>query len=147
MERNFLFKERKIMDNALFMALLSIGVTLLTSLFKSVKLSKKQKTSIAAGLSILAGFASVAFVSGDFSPTNLAANAVSIFGASQAIYQFILNGTGLNKKLTDVSLFGSSTSDIEVIVAEVEKTAKAAKAVKKAAKPAVKKTTLKKKTE
>lgn len=135
------------MDNALFMALLSIGVTLLTSLFKSVKLSKKQKTSIAAGLSILAGFASVALVSGDFSPANLAANAVSIFGASQAIYQFILNGTGLNKKLAEVSLFGSSTSDIEVIVTEVEKAAKAAKAVKKAAKPAVKKTTPKKKTE
>lgn len=132
------------MENALFMAVLSLGVTLLTSLFKSVKFSKKQKTSIAAVLSILAGVASVALVSGDFSLENLAANAVSIFGASQAIYQFILNGTGLNKKLTEVNLFGSNTSNVEVIVTEVEKVAKAAKTVKKAAKPAVKKTAPKK---
>ena len=137
------------MDNALFMAVLSLAVTLLTSLFKTVRLTKKQKASIAGALSIVAGIASVAVSSGDFSPANLAANTITIFGASQAFYQFILNGTGLNKTITNKNLFGShqaaveeAATNIEVIAKEVAKP-KAAPAKKTAAK----KTTAKKTTE
>lgn len=157
MERNSPFKEeRKIMDNALFTAVLSLGVTLLTSLFKTANLSKKQKSSIAAGLSVVAGAASVAMTSGDYSPANLAANMVAIFGASQAMYTFVLNGTGLNTKLSDVRLFGSNQIVVEALAKQVEEVAKeAVKAaekktpVKTPAKKAatVKKATVKKPTE
>lgn len=133
------------MDNALFTAVLSLGVTLLTSLFKSASLSKKQKSSIAAGLSIVAGVASVALSSGDFSPANLAANTIAIFGASQVIYQFILSGTGLNKTITDTNLFGANQAAVEIIAAQVEAVAKEAAKPKKAT-PAVKKAPAKKKT-
>lgn len=139
------------MDNALFMAVLSLVVTLMTSLFKTVTLSTKQKAAIAASLSIVAGVISVAVSSGDYTPANLAANAVSIFGVSQAIYQFILNGTGLNKILTDTRIFGASTAEVEDTAKNVEVIAKAVatSAAKKAPakKPAAKKTTVKKPTE
>lgn len=137
------------MDNALFTTVLSLAVTLLTSLFKTAKLSKKQKSSIAAGLSVVAGVASVALSSGDFTPANLAANAIAIFGASQVIYQFILSGTGLNKTITNTNLFGSNQAVAEMVAAQVEAVAKeAAKPKKKAAaKKAPAKKTAKKTTE
>ena len=139
------------MDNALFTAVLSLAVTLLTSLFKNAKLSKKQKSSIAAGLSIVAGAVSVAISSGDYSPQNLAANMVAVFGASQAMYVFVLNGTGLNTKLTDTRLFGKNQLVADIVAAQVEEVAKEAvkapakKRAVKAAVPSEKPATAKKK--
>lgn len=131
------------MNNGELIALLSIAVTLLTSLFKTVDLSAKQKNLIATGLSIVAGIAS-AYVDGEIVASSLAASAVAIYGASQLAYNFILKGTGLNNKLTAVTLFGAKSNDVAKVLEDavvVEKVVR--KATKKTAKPATKKTTTK----
>lgn len=112
---------------------LTLAVTLLTSLFKTVNLSSKQKNLIATVLSVVAGAASVLLSGNDFSATGIASTAVAIYGASQIAYQFILKGTSLNKVLTNANLFGSSAKEVETVLAEVAAVEKVVKATKKPA--------------
>lgn len=128
------------MNNGELIALLSIAVTLLTSLFKTADLSAKQKNLIATGLSIVAGAAS-AYISGDVSASSLTASAVAVYGASQLAYSFVLKGTGLNDKLSSTVLFGANAKVVDELLADaaiVESVVN--KAAKKTAKPAAKKT-------
>lgn len=109
------------MDNAVLATTLSLVVTLLTSLFKSVNLTSKQKNLIATGLSVVAGTVSVVSSGVELTAGNLASTAVAIYGASQIAYQFILKGTNLNKTLTDVKLFGKKAADVEAVLEAVTK--------------------------
>jgi hypothetical protein len=84
----------------------AIAVVLLTSLIKNVNWSSKHKNLVATVLSVLA--ASIMFVSvtplATLSGTGVLSIITSVYGTSQLLYQFILNGTGLERKLagTDV---------------------------------------------
>ena len=119
------------MDNAIVATGLSLAVTLLTSLFKTVNLSNKQKNLIATGLSLVAGTASVLLSGKSLSTSDIASTAVAIYGASQIAYQFILKGTSLNKVLTNANLFGSSAKGVEVVLDTAKKAETAKKATKK----------------
>ena len=119
------------MDNAFLATALSFAVTGLTSLFKTAKLSTKQKNLIATGLSVVAGAASVLSSGNEVTAGNLASTAVAIYGASQIAYHFILSGTSLNKVLTNVTLFGSKSSDVEKVLEVAVAAEKAAKKVAK----------------
>ena len=136
------------MGNGVIFAALSVVVTLLTSLFKTTNLSVKQKNLIATGLSVVAGAVTVWVNSdGDFSGTTIASVATATYGAAQLAYNFILKGTGLDKKLTNVNLFGVSPKVAEEVLKEVSKKTSTKKAVKKApAKKASSTTTTKKTT-
>jgi hypothetical protein len=126
------------MDNALIATGLAFAVTVLTSLFKTVKLSTKQKQLIVVGLSLVAGVAQVATQGVDLSLGNITTALVQVYGASQIAYNFILRGTKLNAKLTNTNLFGTSTKAVEQAL-EVAAVVEKAKAPKKTAKKAVKK--------
>ena len=126
------------MDNALIATGLAFAVTVLVSLFKTVKLSTKQKHLIVVSLSLVAGVAQVVTQGVDFSAGNITAALVQIYGASQLAYNFILRGTKLNDKLTNTNLFGTSTDTVEQAL-EVAAVVEKATAPKKTAKKAVKK--------
>ena len=136
------------MDNALIATGLSFAVTLLTSLFKTVKLNSKQKNLIATGLSLVAGFASVVLGGAELSAGNLASTAIAIYGASQIAYHFILSDTSLNKVLTAKQLFGKDAAAIESVLKTAQTVEKAAakKSTKKVSKPAKKTTANSKRT-
>ena len=112
------------MENSALFALLSIVVVLLTSLFKQVKFTPKQKNLIATVLSLLAG-TTMAYTDGSLTASALTSSAIAVYGAAQLAYNFILKGTGLDKILTDTNLFGSNA-------AQVEETLESAKVVEKA---------------
>lgn len=103
------------MDNAIVATGLSLAVTVLTSLFKTVKLSSKQKNLIATGLSLVAGVATVWLGGVDLTVGNIASTGIAIYGASQIAYQFILRGTQLDKKLLTTYLFGQNPSEVEAV--------------------------------
>lgn len=131
------------MENPIIMTGLAFIVTVLTSLFKKSNLSDKQKNIIASALSIFAGTSSVLIQGVDLSFGNIVSTAISIYGASQIAYSFILKGTKLDKVLTNTVLFGSASD-------EVSKTLEVAEAVEelasKTAKPVAKKTVARKTT-
>jgi hypothetical protein len=121
------------MDNALIATGLAFAVTALTSLFKTVTLSTKQKQTIVVALSLVAGVAQVAIQGVDLSVGNISAALVQVYGASQIAYNFILRGTKLNDKLTNTNLFGSSTATVEQAI-EVVKVVETVAAPKKTVK-------------
>jgi hypothetical protein len=115
------------MDNATYAALLSLLVTVLTSLFKAVSFTTKQKNLIATVLSVVAGFGAIVAEGADFTLQSLAINAVAIYGASQIAYHYILSGTKLEGKLASTTLFGSKSQVVEEVVTAVSKEASKSK--------------------
>lgn len=124
------------MDNSVLVIGLSLVVTLLTSLFKSVNLSIRKKSAIATVLSIGAGTAAC-YQSGTLTSADVFGSIAAIYGVANFAYQFILRGTGLDNKLTNINLFGVKQEDAKAVLATAAKTEKA---VRKAApaKPAKK---------
>lgn len=91
------------MNIGLLVFVLAVAVTLLTSLFKTVKLSAKWKSLIAVVLSVVAGAVTVwAANGGDFSSVNVIEAVALVYAASQVIYNFILKGTSLDARLEAV---------------------------------------------
>ncbi len=119
-------------------------VNVATSLIKNVNMSSKQKGTVALVTSVLAGLAA-SFVNGDFNTGNFAQTAVLVFGASQAIYSFILKGTSadaimlkaFNGTKVNVNAVSNLVSAVENVVTEANKATKKVSTTKK--KPAAKK--------
>ena len=99
--------------------LLSVAVTLLTSLFKQVHWTTRQKNLVALGLSLVAAYWAVK-THGGFGGLNtmssVAAAAGLVFGVSQAIYQFLLSGTGLDALLAAVTVTTTPNQPVYVPV-------------------------------
>lgn len=88
---------------------LAVVVTLLTSLFKTIDLDSRWKSGIAVVLSVVAGAVTVWVAQdGDFSTYNVVESVALVYAASQVIYDFILKGTVLDQKLTNISLGGNT---------------------------------------
>jgi predicted tellurium resistance membrane protein TerC len=88
----------------------ALVVVLVTSLFKNVDMNDKIKNLIAVVLSVIGGgLTAWGGQAGDFSSFE-AGDVISlvliIYGASQAIYQFILKGTRVEAELATTSPFG-----------------------------------------
>jgi protein-S-isoprenylcysteine O-methyltransferase Ste14 len=83
-------------------------VVLVTSLIKTVDMSEKTKNIIAAVVSVLAGvFINLsihAFDFGSYAVADILGTILVVYGGAQAVYQFILNGTGLDAKLEALTL-------------------------------------------
>jgi hypothetical protein len=78
----------------------SLVVIVATSLIKTVRMSSKQKSTIALATSGVAGLATAWIQSGgDLAGGDAIQSAVLVFGASQAIYNFILKGTPIDEIL------------------------------------------------
>lgn len=102
----------------------SLVVIVATSLIKTVRMSTKQKSTVALATSGVAGLATAWFQSGgDLAGGDALQSAVLVFGASQAIYNFILKGTpadaileksfgGGNKSAEQAKQFANLLSDI-----------------------------------
>ena len=113
-----------------------IVVSILTSLFKTAKLSKGQRSALALGLSVAGGLATVLASTDLNGVVDITKMAVATFAASQVVYTGVLKNTDVNGKIEAIDVFTSANK------AKVEEVAKVAdKAVKKAStkKPAVKK--------
>jgi hypothetical protein len=119
----------------------SLVVIVATSLIKTVRMSTKQKSTVAVATSAVAGLATAWINSGgDLAGGDALQSAVLVFGASQAIYNFILKGTpadeileksfgGGNKSAEQAKQFANLLSDI----AATNKPAKAKKTTAKKA--------------
>lgn len=118
------------MENSALFAVLSIVVVLLTSLFKQVKFTPKQKNLIATVLSLLAGTA-LAYTDGSLTASALTSSAIAIYGGAQLAYNFIIKGTGLDKVLTETTLFGKSSVKVEETLANAEVVEKVVRKTKK----------------
>lgn len=83
-------------------------VVLATSLFKNVDMSSRAKNVIATVLSIIGGGLTVVGTNGwDFSgfeAGDVLGTVLIVYGAAQAIYQFILKGTETDAKLEEVQV-------------------------------------------
>lgn len=135
------------MDNNALIVVLSLVVTFLTSVFKVVSWSTKQKAALATVLSVAAGTAA-AWQAGQLDPNDVFGSIAAVYAVSNFAYVFIVRGTKLNKKLASMNLFGVNTehaSEILADAAKVEKKVRKAVAATKAPSPA-KKTTAKKAT-
>lgn len=120
-------------------AITGIVVSVLTSLFKTVRLSKSQRSALALGMSVLGGLA-MTLMSGDaLSVDNLANTIVATFTASQVVYTGILRNTSLNSSLESFGFFSSKNEKIVKHVAD-DAEAVAKKVVKKKAATAPKST-------
>ena len=111
-----------------------IVVSILTSLFKTTKLSKGQRSALALVLSLAGGLATVLASTDLNGVTDITKMAVATFAASQVVYTGVLKNTDVNTKIEAIDVFTSANK------AKVEEVAKVAdKAVKKAsAKPVAK---------
>ena len=82
-----------------------VAVVLATSLIKNVTMSTRAKNAIAAVLSVVAGvfvdLTTHGFDFGSYAAADILGTVLVIYGASQAIYQFILKGSPLDAKLED----------------------------------------------
>lgn len=88
---------------------LAVVVTLLTSLFKTIDLDSRWKSVIAVVLSVVAGAVTVWVAQGgDFSTYNVVESVALVYAASQVIYDFILKGTVLDQKLTNIRVGGNN---------------------------------------
>lgn len=104
-----------------------IVVSLLTSLFKTAKLSKGQRSALALGLSLVGGFATVIASTDLNGVVDITKMAVATFAASQVVYTGVLKNSDVNTKIEAIDVFTSANK------AKVEEVAKMAdKAVKKA---------------
>ena len=100
----------------LVIVVLAVVTVLLTSVLKNVEWSAKTKNLLAVGLSVLAGGAFVLQQNGwdvsAFASADLLEVVTLVYGAQQAVYNFVLNGTQLNAKLESVGV-GSKADDNE----------------------------------
>lgn len=104
-----------------------IVVSLLTSLFKTAKLSKGQRSALALGLSVAGGLATVLASTDLNGVVDITKMAVATFAASQVVYTGVLKNSDVNTKIEAIDVFTSANK------AKVEEVAKVAdKAVKKA---------------
>jgi len=87
----------------LVILLLGVVTVVGTSLLKNVEWSDKTKNLIALGLSVLGGGVYVLQQEGwdvsAFASVDLLEMVTMVYGASQALYGFVLNGTGFNTTL------------------------------------------------
>ena len=103
-----------------------IVVSLLTSLFKTAKLSKGQRSALALGLSVAGGLATVLASTDLNGVVDITKMAVATFAASQVVYTGVLKNSDVNTKIEAIDVFTSANK------AKVEEVAKVAdKAVKK----------------
>ena len=100
----------------LVIVVLAVVTVLATSLLKNVEWSDRAKNLLAVGLSVLAGGAFVlqqhGWDIGSFASTDLLEVVTLVYGAQQAFYNFVLNGTAFNSAL-EHSLVGSNAAAIE----------------------------------
>ncbi len=92
-----------------------LAVVLLTSIIKQVQWTDKTKNLVATVLSVIA--AGILFVAGvDFSALaaiDLVGLITSVYGSSQLIYNFILSGTGLDRKLASIGGQGNTDTKLD----------------------------------
>jgi hypothetical protein len=124
-------------------AITGIIVSVLTSLFKTVNLTKTQRSVLALVMSVLGGFGMVIVQGQTLSVDNIANTIVATFTAAQIVYVGILKNSSLNGTLESFNFFSSKNEKNVAKMADgAEEVAK--KVVKKKAtatkKPAVKKT-------
>lgn len=83
-----------------------VAIVFATSLIKNVGMSDKVKAGIAAVLSVIAGvivdLSTHGFDFGTYAAADILGTVLVIYGASQAIYQFILKDSSLDAKLESV---------------------------------------------
>lgn len=83
-------------------------VVLATSVIKTVDMSSKTKNLIATVLSVLGGGLTVIGTEGwdfsGFSGADVLSTVLIVYGAAQAIYQFILKGTSVEEKLEETNV-------------------------------------------
>lgn len=87
-------------------AIAAAVVVVVTSLFKRVDMSTKVKTFIAtvvsAATALLADFASRGWSFDGYTGADILGTSVLVFGASQLIYKFIMEGTAADAALESV---------------------------------------------
>lgn len=117
-----------------------VVVSLLTSLFKTAKLTKGQRSLVALALSVVGGLATVLASTDLNGAVDITKMAVATFAASQVVYTGVLKNTSINGTLEEINVFTPANK------AKVEEAAmKAEKAIaKKSAKAPAKKATPKK---
>lgn len=85
-----------------------LAVVLATSLIKNVKMSDRVKNLIAVVLSTVAGvlidLQTHSFDFGSYAAQDVLGTVLVIYGASQAVYNFILKGTTVEAKLEQVEV-------------------------------------------
>jgi hypothetical protein len=85
-----------------------LAIVLATSLIKNVQMSDKVKNLIAVVLSTFAGviidLQTHGFDFGSYALQDVLGTVLVIYGASQAVYNFILKGTALEEKLENVEV-------------------------------------------
>ena len=107
------------MNTALLLSGLSVGlvVTILTSVFKTINFSARQRHSIAVVLSAIGG-ALLSWVNfnGDYSVPHLLETFSAVYASSQLIYGYVLNGSNLDQVLTAFSVFGKKSDAATTVV-------------------------------
>jgi len=120
-------------------AITGIIVSVLTSLFKTVNLTKSQRSILALVMSALGGLGMTLINGETLSVDTLANTIVATFAAAQVVYVGVLKNTSLNGSLETINIFSSKNKKI---VEHVAKDAESvAKTVTKKKAPAVKSTT------
>lgn len=105
----------------------ALVVNLSTSLIKNIRMNSKQKSLVALATSALAGFAATWVQEGGFDTGNFAQTAFLVFGASQAIYSFILKGTPADEIL--LKTFGGMNQPVKTATEAFEAISKLASEV------------------
>jgi hypothetical protein len=119
-------------------AITGIIVSVLTSLFKTVNLTKSERSALALVMSVLGGLAMTIINGQSLTLDNLANTIVATFAAAQVVYVGVLKNTSLNGSLEEINIFSSKNKRIVDSVAnEAQSVAK--KVAKKKA-PATKST-------
>lgn len=85
---------------------LAVVVTLLTSLFKHVDWSAKTKNLLATVLSVLGAAVTVWLGEGRelANAGDVAQLAVTVYGGSQLLYNFLMRGTHIEEKIAEVEV-------------------------------------------
>lgn len=122
----------------------ALAVNISTSLIKNVRMNSKQKGLVALATSAVAGLAAAWVQNGGFDTGDFAQTAFLVFGASQAIYSFILKGTPADEIL--LKAFGGMNQSVKTATDAFDALAKVAGEISTAKKkaPAKKKATAKK---
>lgn len=80
-----------------------VAVVLASSLLKFPWFSHKTRVTVATVIAVL-GAAGHLLLTGDFESTDLLATSLQVFGASQILYQFILDGSSVDNVLENVGV-------------------------------------------
>jgi hypothetical protein len=91
---------------AIVIAVISVVVVLAGSLLKDATWSDKAKNLLVTILSIVGGVVGVYATGGFDNATDIVTTAGLVYAASQLIYTFIFQGSGINAALTKVNVFG-----------------------------------------